>query len=177
MRAEFPVNSTNETLRSAPLVSLPGRATLEEVRMSDGACSEDGSRPRLVLFARWGIAVTTSSTLPVDSPAALEAMQVKLPESFRDVTLMSRLPLGKTNVLKRIEIVNSTVRRSMAAGINSKPVLEQRMASDGERLWHMQRLGHGWPRHAAASSSRENHSRSMMLHRERGNWKTEGEER
>lgn len=102
MRAEFPVNSTNETLRSAPLVSL---ATFEEVRMSDGACSEDGSRPRLVLFARWGIAVTMSSTLPVDSPAALEAMQVKLPESFRDVTLMSRLPLGKTNVLKRIEIV------------------------------------------------------------------------
>lgn len=104
MRAEFPVSSINETLRSAPLVSLLGSATLEEVRMSDGAGSEDGSRLRLVLLARWGIAVTTSSTLPVDSPAALEAMQVKLPESFRDVTLISRLPLGKTKVLKQIEI-------------------------------------------------------------------------
>lgn len=100
MRAEFPVSSTNETLLSAPLVSLLGSATLEEVRMSEGAGSEEGSRLRLVLFARWGIAVTTSSTLPVDSPAVFEAMQVKFPESFRDVTLISRLPLGKTNVLK-----------------------------------------------------------------------------
>lgn len=103
MRAEFPVNSTNETLRSAALDSLLGSDTLEEVRMSEGAGSEAGSRLRLVLFAKWGIAVTTSSTLPVDSPAALEAMQVKLPESFRDVTLISRLPLGKTKVLKQIK--------------------------------------------------------------------------
>lgn len=72
--------------------------------MSDGAGSEEGSRLRLVLFARWGTAVTTSSTLPVDSPAAFEAMQVKLPESFRTVTLISRLPLGKTNVLKKSEM-------------------------------------------------------------------------
>lgn len=71
--------------------------------MSEGAGSEDGSRLRLVLFARWGVAVTTSSTLPVDSPAALEAMQVKFPESFPEVTLISRLPLGKTNVLKRVK--------------------------------------------------------------------------
>lgn len=104
MRAEFPVSSTNETLRSAPLVSLFGNATLEEVRISEGAGSDDWSRLRLVLFARWGIGVTTSSTRPVDSPAALEAMQVKFPESFRDVTLISRLPLGKTKVLKQIEI-------------------------------------------------------------------------
>lgn len=110
MRAEFPVSSTNETLRSAPLVSLLGRATFEEVRMSEGAGSEDGSRLRLVLFARWGIAVTTSSTLPVDSPAALEAMQVKFPESFREVTLISRLPLGKTNVLEQIGIYNMIVQ-------------------------------------------------------------------
>lgn len=71
--------------------------------MSEGAGSEDGSRLRLVLFARWGIAVTTSSTLPVDSPAALEAIQVKFPESFTDVALISKLPLGKTNVLKQVE--------------------------------------------------------------------------
>lgn len=106
MRAEFPVSSTNETLRSAPLVSLLGSATLEEVKMSEGAGSEDGSRLRLVLFAKWGVAVTTSSTLPVDSPAALEAMQVKFPESFSDVTLISRLPLGKTKVLKQ-KLINS----------------------------------------------------------------------
>lgn len=103
MRAESPVSSTNETFRSpAPLVSLLGSAALEDVRISDGAGSEDGSLLRLVLFARWGIAVTTSSTLPVDSPAALEAMQVKFPESLSDVTLISRLPLGKTKVLKRM---------------------------------------------------------------------------
>lgn len=104
MRAEFPVSSTNDTLRSAPLVSLFGSATLEEVRMSEGAGSEDGSRLRLVLFARWGMAVTTSSTLPVDSPAALEAIHVKFPESFTEVALISKLPLGKTNVLKQVEI-------------------------------------------------------------------------
>lgn len=57
---------------------------------------------------------------------------------------------------------NSTVRRSMAAGTKSKPVLEQRMASDGDKLWHMQRFGHGCPLHAAASNSRENHSRSIV---------------
>lgn len=74
--------------------------------MSEGAGSEDGSRLRLVLFAKWGVAVTTSSTLPVDSPAALEAMQVKFPESFSDVTLISRLPLGKTKVLKQ-KLINS----------------------------------------------------------------------
>lgn len=105
MRAESPVSSTNETFRSpAPLVSLLGSAALEDVRISDGAGSEDGSLLRLVLFARWGIAVTTSSTLPVDSPAALEAMQVKFPESLSDVTLISRLPLGKTKVLKRMDM-------------------------------------------------------------------------
>lgn len=112
MRAEFPVSSTNETLRSAPLVSLFGSATLEEVRMSEGAGSEDGSRLRLVLFARWGIAVTTSSTLPVDSPAAFEAMQVKFPESFREVTFISRLPLEKTKVLEQIEICNNIKNQS-----------------------------------------------------------------
>lgn len=68
--------------------------------MSEGAGSEEGSRLRLVLLARWGMAVTTSSTLPVDSPAALEAMQVKFPESFMEVTLISKLPLGKTKVLE-----------------------------------------------------------------------------
>lgn len=108
MSAEFPVSSTNDTLRSPLLVSLLGSATLDEVRISDGAGSEDGSRLRLVLFARWGIAVTTSSTLPVDSPAALEAMQVKFPESLREVTLISKLPLGKTKVLK--EIVKSFIK-------------------------------------------------------------------
>lgn len=104
MRAEFPVSSTKETRRSAPLVSLFGSATFEEVRMSEGAGSEEGSRLRLVLLARWGMAVTTSSTLPVDSPAALEAMQVKFPESFMEVTLISKLPLGKTKVLEREKI-------------------------------------------------------------------------
>lgn len=72
--------------------------------MSEGAGSEEGSRLRLVLLARWGMAVTTSSTLPVDSPAALEAMQVKFPESFMEVTLISKLPLGKTKVLEGEEI-------------------------------------------------------------------------
>ena len=67
---------------------------------------------------------------------------------------------------------SSTVRRSMAAGTKSKPVLEQRIASDGERLWHMQRFGHCCPRHAAASNSKDNHSRSIILDGERGNWKT-----
>jgi len=33
----------------------------------------------------------------------LEAMQVKFPESFRDVTLISRLPFGKTKVLKQMK--------------------------------------------------------------------------
>lgn len=58
----------------------------------------------------------------------------------------------------------------MAAGTKSKPVLEQRMASDGERLWHIQRFGHGCALHAVASNSRENHSRSIILHWERDNW-------
>lgn len=62
----------------------------------------------------------------------------------------------------------------MVPGTNSKPVLEQRMASDGERLWHMQRFGHGCPLHAAASNSKENHNCSIILHREPGNWKTGG---
>lgn len=102
MRAEFPVSSTKETLRSPPRVSLFGIKTFDEVRMSEGAGSlvSDGSLLRLVLFARWGIGVMSSSTLPVDSPAALEAMQVKFPASFREVTLISKLPFGKTNVLK-----------------------------------------------------------------------------
>lgn len=64
----------------------------------------------------------------------------------------------------------------MAAGTKSKPVLEQRIASDGERLWHIQRFGHGCPLQAAASNSKENHSRSIILHRELGNWKTERKE-
>lgn len=58
----------------------------------------------------------------------------------------------------------------MAAGTKSKPVLEQRMARDGERLWHIQRFGHGCALHAAASNSRENHSRSIILHWEQDNW-------
>lgn len=60
----------------------------------------------------------------------------------------------------------------MAAGTNSKPVLEQRIASDGERLWHMQRFGHGCPLHAAASNSKDNHSRSIILYWKQVNWKT-----
>lgn len=114
IRAEFPVSSTSETLRSAPLVSLLGSATFEEVRMSEGAGSEDGSRLRLVLFARLGVTVTTSSTLPVDSPAALEAMQVKFPESFTEVALISRLPFGKTNVLKRVKNEDTTKNSFLA---------------------------------------------------------------
>lgn len=65
---------------------------------------------------------------------------------------------------------SSTVLRSMAVGTKSKPVLEQRMASDGERLWHIQRFGHDCPLHAAASNSRENHSRSIILYWEQDNW-------
>lgn len=72
---------------------------------------------------------------------------------------------------------SSTVLRSMAAGTKSKPVLEQRMASDGERLWHMQRFGHGCPLHADASNSRENHSRSIILHWEQDNWGKRANER
>lgn len=65
----------------------------------------------------------------------------------------------------------------MAAGTKSKPVLEQRMASDGERLWHMQRFGHGCALHAVASSSRESHSRSIILHwMEQDNWGQKKEE-
>lgn len=68
--------------------------------MSEGAGSEEGSRLRLVLLAKCGMAVTMSSTLPVDSPAALEAMQVKFPESLMEVMLISKLPFGKTKVLE-----------------------------------------------------------------------------
>lgn len=71
---------------------------------------------------------------------------------------------------------SSTVRRSIAEGTNSKPVLEQRMARDGERLWHMQRLGHGCPLHTAASNSKDNHSLSILLHLKQGNWNTQRNE-
>lgn len=75
------------------------------------------------------------------------------------VSLAGMLPVMKFSWSR-----SSTVRRSMAAGTNSKPVLEQSIASDGERLWHIQRFGHGCPLHAAASNSKGNHSRSIILH-------------
>lgn len=78
---------------------------------------------------------------------------------------------GMSPVMKFSWSRSSTVRRSIATGTNSKPVLEQRMARDGERLWHMQRFGQGCPLHTATSSSKDNHSRSIILHMERGNWR------
>lgn len=57
---------------------------------------------------------------------------------------------------------SSTVRRSMTVGTKSRPVLAQRMASEGDRFWHMQRLGHSCPLVETASINKEKISRSIL---------------
>ena len=101
MSAEDDVSSPTTTALSwGPFVSL-GKLDLAEMRMSDGPFSASFSQ--LVLLAKLGYGVTTNSTGAVDSPAALDAMQVNVPLSPKEVPAISNVPFSYDVVLEVLE--------------------------------------------------------------------------